>query len=275
MGPRSQRRGKCYDRARMRILCLLAPLAFAAPAAPKPPETVTVRVAAADAGAVVETAAAAKDKVDALVFPEGFGGGVCPDDALRASIKEAAGPDMLVALGSARCGGPDGTFGRAWVLSSGGWIAFDKLDPTPAERAAKPPVKSGTRLILFRFRGGLAAVLPAYSVQKPELAGALKKRGVSLLLATAAVEDEDGRRRLARTASARAVELGAAVVVAPAAGAPSLYLPAQKGFDEAPALTGRDAAVPWRRLLELRAPRAGATEPRPFLDQAHYYQVEY
>lgn len=256
-------------------LLLLAPLAFAAPAAAKPAETLLVRAAAPDASPVAEAAAAAKDKVDALVFPEGFGGGRCPDDALRASIKEAAGPDMLVALGNSRCAAADGAFSRAWILSSGGWIAFDKLDPTPAERAAKPPVRSGTRLILFRFRGGIAAVLPSYSVQKPELAAALKKRGVSLLLAPAPAEDEEGRRRLARTASARAVELGAAVVVAPAAGAPALYLPAQKGIEEAPALSGRDVRVPWRRLLELRSPAAGSAEPRPFLDAANYYQVEY
>lgn len=261
------------------LVVLLAAPAAAAPAAA--PEWITARVPAweikkgeseKDLGArlAAEAAAAAKDGVDILALPEGFAGSRCPDFALDA-VKAAAGADMLVALGTSACKDKGAPAARSFVLANGAWQTLERIDPTPAERAAKPPVKPGTRLILFKYRGGLAAVLPAWSVQKPELSAALKKRGVSLLLVTAPADDDDAWRRTTRTASARAVELGAAVVIA-APGGPTWYLPAQKGFE--PALAGgRDARLPWKRLLGLREP--GGSEPRPFLDPATYLQVEY
>ncbi|UPT74877.1 MAG: hypothetical protein M0D55_03960 [Elusimicrobiota bacterium] len=270
----------------MKIALLFVSLAAAAPAAPKPAEWLVVRAADWDSSwkpkadrewaekLVAVVSAAAKDGVDALVFAEGFSAGRCPEDLLP-SLKGAAGPDMLVALGVMPCKEKGSAVARTWVYSSGGWAAFDKIDPTPAERAAKPPVKPGTRLVLFRWRGGLASVLPSYSAQKPELAAALKKRGVSLLLVPVPAEDDDGWRRVTRAASARAVELGAAVVLVPPSAPPTLYLPAQKGFEPALAAGARDVRVPWRRLLELRSPPAGSTEARPFLDPATYYQVEF
>lgn len=263
------------------LAVLLAAPAHAAPADASAQEWLTARVPSwelrkgeseKDLGARIaaEAAAAAKDGVDVLVLPEGFAGARCPDFALDA-VKAAAGPDMLVALGTSACKDKGAPVARSFVLSNGVWQSLDRVDPTPAERAAKPPVKPGQRLILFKFRGALAAALPAWSAQKPDLSAALKKRGVSLLLVTAPAGDDDDWRRTTRTASARAVELGAAVVIA-APGGPTWYLPAQKGFE--PALVGgRDARLPWKRLLALREP--GSSEPRPFLDPATYLQVEY
>lgn len=252
------------------------------------PEAVTVRAAAWDsawkpateaefaARVAAEVSSAAKEGADAVVFPEGFSGGRALEGVLDA-VKAAAGDELLVILGNVphRDPGEESAVSRAYILSGGVWQIMDKLDPTPAERARKPPVKPGTRLALFRLRGGVVAALPASSLEKTEIAASLKKRGVQLVLVSAPAEDAEGAARLSRCAAARAVELGAAVVIAvPSPAAPALHLPAQKGFDLAPqAPKGRDFRLPWRKLLDLRAPAEGSAEPRPFLETSHY-QVE-
>lgn len=225
---------------------------------------------------IAAVADAAKAGADVVVFPEGFSGGRSLEGLLD-GVRAAAGEDRFVVLGNGpyRETGSDQIVSRAYVLSGGVWQAVDKLDPTPAERTGKPPVMPGLRLPLFRFRGGVIAVLPAYSLQKTEIAASLKKRAVQLVLTPAPGEDEAGAARVARVASARAVELGAAVLTAPPAGtAPALHLPAQKGFDLAPQPpAGRDFRLPWKKLLDLRAVPEGSTEPRPFLETSNY-QVE-
>lgn len=225
---------------------------------------------------IAAVADAAKAGADVVVFPEGFSGGRSLEGLLD-GIRAAAGEDRFIVLGNApfREPGSEQNLSRAYVLSGGAWQAVDKLDPTPAERSGKPAVKPGLRLPLFRFRGGVIAVLPAYSLQKTEIAASLKKRAVQLVLSPAPAEDAAGAARVARVASARAVELGAAVLTAPPSGAaPALYLPAQKGFDLAPSPpAGRDFRLPWKKLLDLRAAPEGSTEPRPFLETSHY-QVE-
>ena len=256
--------------------------------APVPAPTLNLRFAAHDRAAksgtepewiaaiAAEVSAAVKDGADALVFPAGFSAGRRIDAALAAA-KAAAGPDRLIVFGHAphRDPGEEYATSRAYVYTGGEWAALDGLDPTPAERAAKPPVRAGQRLILFRFRGGLAAVLPGYSIEKPEIAVSLKKRGVQLVIVCATSEDELGRARLERTASARAVELGAAVVISYPSDGPIVSLPAQTGFELKPTSSpGRDVRIPWKNLLDLRSPPAGATEARPFLDPSPYYQVE-
>lgn len=266
------------------LLCVLAPV-FARAAIP---ETLTIRAVSWDvplksapdkdwgARLVAEVSAAVKAGADAVVFPEGFSDGRDVPGILDA-VKAAAGEDRLVVLGYAphRNPGEDSAYGRAYILSGGTWQIMDKLDPTPAERAAKTPLKPGVRLPLFRFRGGTAAVLSASSLAKPEIAASLKKRGVQLVLVAAPAEDAEGAARLSRSAASRAVELGAAVVTAPPSpAAPALHLPAQKGFDLAPqSPKGRDFRLPWKKLLDLRVVPEGSTEPRPFLESTHY-QVE-
>ena len=274
------------------LLCavLSSSAGAAAPAkAPSIPDVLTVRAVAWDyswkpatdkewgARVVSDIAAAAKDGVDVVVFPESFSQGR-NISFLLADAKLAAGADRLVVLGNTpyQDAGWDYVVSRAYILSGNAWQEMDKLDTTPAERAQKPPVKPGMRLPLFRFRGAVVAVLPAYSVEKPELAASMKKRAVQLLIVTAPAEDEEGAARVARTASARAVELGAAVVVAtPSSTPPALYLPAQKGFDLKPqAPSGRDFRLPWKKLLDSRAQPDVKNEPRPFLDPSPYYQIE-
>lgn len=224
------------------------------------------------ASIVAEVKTAVKDGADVIVFAEGFSTGRRLD-VLLPYLKNEAGPDRLIVLGNApyQEPGKDYAVSRAQIYSGGAWIALDKLDPEQSELIASPPVRPGMRLILFRFRGALVAALPSYSLLKPEIAMSLKKHHVALVLATASDEDEIGRARLERVASGRAAELGAAVVIAWPAKMPALYLPAQKGFDAKPA-SGRDVRLPWKKLLELRAP--DKTERRPFLDPAPGYQTE-
>lgn len=257
-------------------------------AAPVVPETLNVRAVAWDqsfkpasdkeflARVVSEVGAARDAGADVIVFPEGFAGSRALEDHLGA-IKDAAGPDHFVVLGYSVHHelGWDYETRRAYVLSGGAWQTQDKLDPTPAERAAQPPVKPGIRLVLYRFRGGVVSVLSAYSFEKPEVAASLKRRAPQLVLVPAPADDAAGTERLARAAAWRAAELGAAVVTAPPAPASAtLRLPAQRGFDLAPAASaGRDFKLPWRKLLDLRRPDSG-NEARPFLDPSSGYQIE-
>jgi len=264
-------------------------VAVSAPAAPPAgvPDHLSVRAVAWDyswkpateaewsARVVSVVAAAVKAGADVVVFPEGFSQGRSLE-AVLPSVKDAAGRDRLVVLGNAPHRVGEDAVSRAYILSGEAWQTMDKLDPTPAERARTPPVKPGMRLPLFRFRGGTVAVLPAYSIEKTEIAASLKKRAISLVLVAAPPVDAEGAARLARCAAARAVELGAAVVIAPPSSeAPALHLPVQKGLELKPqAPEGRDFRIPWKKVLDLRVRPETSTEPRPFLEPAPYYQVE-
>ena len=273
----------------MRNLALFTLLcaASARAAAPAVPETVTVRAVAWDLSWKPSTqqafedrvlgavASAAKEGADVILFPEGFAKDRSLDGVLQ-PIADAAGRGRLVVLGNAPHSEPgwDYVVMRAYILSGGSWQTMDKLDPTPGERARKPPARAGMQLPLFRFRGGIVAALPANSIEKPEISTSLKRRAIQLLLVSAPADDAAGAARVARCAAARAVELGAAVVVAsPSPASSSLHLPAQSGFDlRSPAPGAGGFRVPWKKLLELRAENSG--EARPFLEPAPHFQVE-
>jgi predicted amidohydrolase len=246
---------------------------------------------------------AAAAETDVLVFPELFTAGLGPyapkgehpaefvtrrmNDAVLPAVKTAvAKRSMLVALGSYYHHEPGWkhAFNRAPVLIDGTWHFADKLHPTPPELIGYPPltIKPGGRLPLFPFRGGTASVVICFSLEMPEVSAALKKEGVQLVLGPSATEDEDGVARVLRASSARAVELGAAVLVAPLLGAQgewknlgsaALYLPAQKGIDQRPQESVRrrdgiahdDFVIPWKVLIDLRRQPERKPETRPFL----------
>jgi predicted amidohydrolase len=249
-----------------------------------------------------EVTGAAWKGIDVLVFPELFAAGLGPyapkgehmadfvtrrmNDTVLPAVKKAVGQrSMLVALGSYwhREPGSKQVFNRAPVLINGTWHFADKLHPTPGELNGDPPptIKPGGILPLFPFHGGTAAVVICFSLEMPEVSAALKKERVQLVLGPSATEDENGVARVLRTSSARAVELGAAVLVAPLLGAQgewknlgsaALYLPAQKGIDYRPQESVRreggiahdDFVIPWKALLELRV-QPPKPETRPFL----------
>ena len=101
------------------------------------------------------------------------------------------------------------------------------------------------------------------------------------MLGPSATADEDGVARVLRASSARAVELGAAVIVAPLLGAQgewknlgsaALYLPAQKGIDHRPQESVRrkdgiahdDFVIPWKVLIDLHRQPGRKLETCPF-----------
>lgn len=244
---------------------------------------------------------------DVLVFPELFAAGLslyAPHEryyefitqrmqaSVLPAVKSAAGPKMLVCLGSYAHQEPGWAhaLNRAPVLLDGAWHFADKIHPTQRERVDDPPIKPGEVLPVFQFRGGNVVVAVCFSLEMPEVSAALKKEGVQLVLGPTATEDENGAARILRSASARAVELGAAVLVAPLVGqledwknvgSAALYLPAQKGIDHRPQESARrssgiaraDFVIPWQALLDLRRQPAGRPETRPFLAE-HPFRIE-
>jgi predicted amidohydrolase len=257
-----------------------------------------------------EVADSAAAGMDVLVFPELFAAGLGPyapkgehvaafisrrmnDAVLPAVKKEDAERSMLVALGSYchREPGWKHTFNRAPVLIGGTWHFADKLHPTPSELIGDPTIKPGEILPLFPFRGGTASVVICFSLEMPEVSAALKKEGVQLVLGPSATEDEDGVARVLRASSARAVELGAAVLVAPLLGAQedwknlgsaALYLPAQRGIDHRPQESVRrkdgiahdDFVIPWKAIIDLQTQPPGKPETRPFLARDVPFRTE-
>jgi predicted amidohydrolase len=257
---------------------------------------------------VAEVRDASATGVDVLVFPELFAFGLTPyapqterpyefvtrqmRDAVLPAVKTAAAPTMLVCLGSyphQESGWPH-AFNRAPVLLDGVWHFADKIHPTQGESVDDPPIKAGDVLPVFRFRGGSVAVAVCFTLEMPEVSAALKKEGVQLLLGPTATADEDGVARILRSASARAVELGAAVLVAPLigqqddwknVGSAALYLPAQRGIDHRPQESARrtqgiardDFVIPWQAILSLRKQPTDKPETRPFLAE-HAFRVE-
>jgi predicted amidohydrolase len=154
-----------------------------------------------------------------------------------------AGQDRLAVLGTCPWRDGDGPLlNRALVWRDGDLLHQDKLHLTPWENLFQP----GGRVQLIRFRGFTLAVVICLDIEVPELAAALRGRGIDLILCPSATETPLGVERVGRCASARAVELGCHVAVAHLlGGAPSdlvdknfgraaFYSPSQHPFSAAP-----------------------------------------
>ena len=278
-----------------------------------PPEILHARVVSWDLGfhpktqqawidrLASEVSAAARDRVDVLVLPELLAWGLAPyktskaepaavyitrvwkQDVLPRFAKALMGKDILMVAGSYphQEAGWKHAFNRAAIWTGSDWLFADKLHPTQAEMVEDPPIRAGERLPLLRFKGATVAALICFSVEMPEVSARLKAEGVQLVLVPSATPDEHGVGRILRSASARAVELGAAVLVSPLTGeqdgwknmgSASLFLPDQEGFS-VPAQVGprrsegiylQDFELPCKRLLGLRA-QTQKPETRPFL----------
>lgn len=154
----------------------------------------------------------------------------------------------------------------------------DKLHLTPWE---SPLFAPGQELRLLEFQGLRVVVLICLDVEVPEVAATLRGRDIDLLLVPSATDSMNGYQRVNRCASARAVELGCAVVVTHLTGhgplemidenvgAAACYLPAQSAW---PAI---DAGLPepvasgaWAQrfaidVAALRAARQATGETNP------------
>lgn len=131
---------------------------------------------------------------------------------------------------------------RASIMADGEWLAQDKLFMTPWESA----FQGGDALRVFTFQGLRIAVIICLDIEMPELSVLLRGQGVDLILVPSATETIQGVERVTRCASARAVELGCAVVVSPLVGKCqsdlvddnlgklACYLPSQAAFKKSP-----------------------------------------
>ncbi len=129
---------------------------------------------------------------------------------------------------------------RVPIVSSGTVRFQDKLCLTPWEKA----FAGGDAIHLWDFGPWKLGVLVCLDIEIPEHAAALRGQGVDLLLVPSATESVLGTERIARCASARAVELGCFVAVAHLTGKAcsvlvdenigrvSCYAPSQSPFAE-------------------------------------------
>lgn len=157
--------------------------------------------------------------------------------------------DKAVVLGTVPCLMPDGTLrNRAPILCGGKVLHQDKLNLTPWESV----FRAGDTLCLWEFKGAKFAVLVCLDIEVPELAAALRGRGVDAILVPSATETMMGLERIGRCASARSVELCCCVGVAHLTGSArselvdknvgraAWFTPSQAAFED----EARDLATP-------------------------------
>ena len=114
--------------------------------------------------------------------------------------------NKAVVLGTVPCDRKN----RAIVTTDQHELYQDKLALTPWESA----FANGTELNLWKLGDITLAVLVCLDIEIPEWSCLLRGSGVDILLVPSATETLMGVERIARCASARAVELGCAVVTA-------------------------------------------------------------
>lgn len=124
------------------------------------------------------------------------------------------GKDLCLCLGS----GPRVADGKiynsspVWINNS--WMFQDKIHLTPWETDFTP----GERINYFEFHGLRFACVICFDIEQPGLALSMKRNGVDFVLVPSATSNKNGNQRVNRCASARSIELGAAVVTSPLVG---------------------------------------------------------
>ena len=162
------------------------------------------------------------DGADVVVLPEflwmgleRFAGGLQEIstlfwDTLWPEISQSLhAPDKCVVLGTVPRALSDGIRNRAVILTDGQPHFQDKLCLTPWEK----DFRRGNGIQPWSFQGWKLATLICLDVEIPEHSIALREHGIDLLLVPSATETILGVERIARCASARAVERGCYVVV--------------------------------------------------------------
>ncbi|MBL9143114.1 MAG: hypothetical protein JNM99_05460 [Verrucomicrobiaceae bacterium] len=125
-----------------------------------------------------------------------------------------ARPGKMAVLGTAPCVVDGELRNRAPILVNGELGVQDKLFLTPWETQ----FTGGKALQLIEFAGARIAVIICLDIEVPELSVLLRGQSVDLILVPSATETVLGSERITRCASARAVELGCAIVVSPLVG---------------------------------------------------------
>lgn len=169
---------------------------------------------------------------------------------------------------------------RALLWADGREIRYSKNHLTPWETDFTP----GRNIPVFKWRGLRVAPLICFDVEFPEVAARLKKSGVDLILCPSATSDFIGSERVHRCASARAVELGAVVMVSPLVGRDlknalvdvnvgsiGVYYPSQEVFRGVKTVKTSLYTSGWRAQSavidfgKVRAIKGRSKETRPFV----------
>lgn len=122
--------------------------------------------------------------------------------------------NVFLVLGSGPRIHDDQVFNSCPVFYKNNWHFQDKLFLTPWETDFTP----GSELQMFNFNGLQLAVTVCFDSEQPDLAVKMKEHGVHIVLVPSATTNENGSNRVNRCSSARAVELGAAVITSPLVG---------------------------------------------------------
>ena len=194
--------------------------------------------------------------------------------SLKYSALIEAGTAPFVRIGSKQLSN------RAILAASGKEIFSEKYALTPWEST----LVSGEKVATFEWNGIRIANLICYDCEFPEVAVRLKKFNPHLVLVPSATYDRAGVDRVCRSASARAVELGAMVLVAPLVGTDlanpvvdinlgrcAIYFPAQETFRHETSLeteiftSGRHSLLKTIDLDHLIEVKKLDQETKPFL----------
>lgn len=121
---------------------------------------------------------------------------------------------VLVVLGSGPRKVNDVIYNSSPIWMDGQWMYQDKIHLTPWEVDFIP----GNSINILKFKDLKIVSLICFDVEMPGIALKLKKEGVHIVLVPSATASKNGNQRINRCASARSVELGAAVVTVPLVG---------------------------------------------------------
>lgn len=122
--------------------------------------------------------------------------------------------DVLLVLGSSPRKVGQKILNSSAVFLREDWFFQDKLYLTPWETDFIP----GETLHVFDFKGLKTAVVICFDSEQPDLSLKLKEVGIDLILLPSATTNRNGSQRVNRCASARSIELGAAVITSPLIG---------------------------------------------------------
>lgn len=135
-------------------------------------------------------------------------------DLLPGLKKLLNGKDVFLVLGSGPRNVKDKIFNSAPIFQNNDWSFQDKLFLTPWETDFTP----GEELKIYNYKNLKTAVVICFDSEQPDLAKELKTTGIDLMLLPSATTNKNGSQRVNRCASARAIELGAAVFTSPLVG---------------------------------------------------------
>lgn len=124
------------------------------------------------------------------------------------------GKDVCLCLGSGPRLLEDKIHNSSPVWINDSWMFQDKIHLTPWETDFTP----GNGINYFLFHSLRCACVICFDIEQPGLALSLKRNGVDLIMVPSATTNKNGNQRVNRCASARSIELGAAVVTSPLVG---------------------------------------------------------